>query len=391
MSLTLRPYQRAAVDAIYDYFAHDSGHPVVVMPTGCHAAGARILMFDGSNRPVEEVRIGDLLMGPDSRPRRVLQLRRGREMMYRIVPKKGEPFVVNESHVLSLQTTNEGKPHACTKTGREIDNITRANDQMITTLKMSYDSIINGLKSDITRVERDLSKSDTELVTLRAIKNKTVIETASEFAAMKEAIETISGGGKDDDDDRKWYEKILGQALDSPESVGQVFSMITGQNPTAQAQQQPPQQQQLAAAQQQQSEMTLEDIPLGQPFRAEDGQIYVRVPPDGSVVPYAQAMAMAEAAEAKQNGGLKKPDAGDVKMAINFMESAFTAGTSSTDFALSARSMIPSDIIKYMETVGVDTFLNEVAVLEPGSPLRNQAGRTYMREVAKFLLEGVTG
>ena len=53
--------------------------------------------------------------------------------------------------------------------------------------------------------------------------------------------------------------------------------------------------------------------------------------------------------------------------------------------------MIPNDIIKYMETVGVDTFLNEVAVLEAGSPLRNQAGRTYMREVAKFLLEGVTG
>ena len=61
------------------------------------------------------------------------------------------------------------------------------------------------------------------------------------------------------------------------------------------------------------------------------------------------------------------------------------------DFANSAKSMIPQNIIKYMESVGVDNFLNEVAVLEQGSPLRNQAGRLYMKEVAKFLLEGVPG
>lgn len=122
--LTLRPYQREAIDSLYRYFETSTGNPLVVMPTGCHAAGTRILMFDGSIKAVEEVSIGDVLMGPDSRPRRVLQLARGREMMYQISPLKGEPFIVNESHVLSLKTTNEGKPHACTTTGTEIDNIT---------------------------------------------------------------------------------------------------------------------------------------------------------------------------------------------------------------------------------------------------------------------------
>mgnify|MGYP002621315359 FL=1 len=34
MSLSLRPYQRAAVDALYDYFAGNTGNPLVVMPTG---------------------------------------------------------------------------------------------------------------------------------------------------------------------------------------------------------------------------------------------------------------------------------------------------------------------------------------------------------------------
>ena len=34
MTLSLRPYQRAAIDALYDYFAHNAGNPLVVMPTG---------------------------------------------------------------------------------------------------------------------------------------------------------------------------------------------------------------------------------------------------------------------------------------------------------------------------------------------------------------------
>lgn len=34
MSMSLRPYQRAAIDALYDYFGGATGNPLVVMPTG---------------------------------------------------------------------------------------------------------------------------------------------------------------------------------------------------------------------------------------------------------------------------------------------------------------------------------------------------------------------
>ena len=72
---------------------------------GCHEKGTKILMFDGHFKNVEEIVPGDLLMGPDSTPRKVLSLYRGREKMYRIIPKKGKPFVVNQSHILSLKKT----------------------------------------------------------------------------------------------------------------------------------------------------------------------------------------------------------------------------------------------------------------------------------------------
>ena len=67
---------------------------------------------------------GDLLMGPDSKPRRVLQLARGHERMWQVTPKRGgDAFAVNEGHILSLATTNEGKPYRCTQDGSRIDNI----------------------------------------------------------------------------------------------------------------------------------------------------------------------------------------------------------------------------------------------------------------------------
>lgn len=74
--------------------------------TGCHAAGTPILMYDGTLRDVERVKVGDQLMGPDSQPRTVLSLAWGREDMYRITPiRGGEPFIVNHKHILSLKRT----------------------------------------------------------------------------------------------------------------------------------------------------------------------------------------------------------------------------------------------------------------------------------------------
>lgn len=75
---------------------------------GCHAKGTELLMYDGSMKRVEDITVGDYLMGDDSKPRKVRRLIRGKEKMYKITPIKGEPFVVNENHVLSLKRTNKG-------------------------------------------------------------------------------------------------------------------------------------------------------------------------------------------------------------------------------------------------------------------------------------------
>lgn len=94
-------------------------------PTGCHAKDTDILMHNGSIKKVQDVMVGDMVMGPDSTPRQVLNLHSGNEPMYKITPIRGDSFVVNENHILSLISTN----YKCRKsnyqlTGKEIINIT---------------------------------------------------------------------------------------------------------------------------------------------------------------------------------------------------------------------------------------------------------------------------
>ena len=76
-------------------------------PVGCHAKGTGILMYDGSVKRVEDVVVGDRLMGPDSGPRTVTQLLGGEDELFRVIPLRGLPeFVVNSQHVLHLVRTN---------------------------------------------------------------------------------------------------------------------------------------------------------------------------------------------------------------------------------------------------------------------------------------------
>lgn len=91
----------------------------------CERKGTKLLAYDGKIIKIEEVAVGDLLMGPDSKPRQVLSLSRGIGEMYEIVPTKGEPFVVNGEHILALQqrVVVEDKRHCGGEKRTSMENI----------------------------------------------------------------------------------------------------------------------------------------------------------------------------------------------------------------------------------------------------------------------------
>jgi P4 family phage/plasmid primase-like protien len=76
--------------------------------SGCHAYNTKIMMFDGKYKYVQDIVMGDKVMGDDSTERNVLELFRGNDEMYKITPKRGKTnsFIVNKEHVLSLKMTN---------------------------------------------------------------------------------------------------------------------------------------------------------------------------------------------------------------------------------------------------------------------------------------------
>lgn len=70
---------------------------------GCLAPGSKVIMADGSLRNIEDVAVGDKMMGPDGKPRTVLRLFSGREQMYRIKQTSAQDYVVNGAHILVLR------------------------------------------------------------------------------------------------------------------------------------------------------------------------------------------------------------------------------------------------------------------------------------------------
>lgn len=126
MGIELRPYQQAAVDAVLHEW--DIGHnkTLLVLPTGCHGIGEKVLLADGQIKRVEEIQSDDLLLGSDGNPRHILQIIRGTGHMYKIQPVKGKPFIVDGNHMLTLKRTNESShpQYPCQKHGGEIVDVT---------------------------------------------------------------------------------------------------------------------------------------------------------------------------------------------------------------------------------------------------------------------------
>jgi superfamily II DNA or RNA helicase len=95
------------------------GGGILEVPCGrgkCLGKDTPVLMYDGTIRLVQDIMVGDLLMGDDSTPRTVLTLARGRETMYRINEMNNNMntgntsathYTVNQSHILSLKTPTD--------------------------------------------------------------------------------------------------------------------------------------------------------------------------------------------------------------------------------------------------------------------------------------------
>ncbi len=77
----------------------------------CYRVGTKVLMVSGITRVIEDVRVGDQLVGPDGLPRTVIDVTRGRGPLYRVTPSRSfakETFDVTANHLLPIRFLKTG-------------------------------------------------------------------------------------------------------------------------------------------------------------------------------------------------------------------------------------------------------------------------------------------
>ncbi|KAL4775617.1 NUC071 domain-containing protein [Aspergillus nidulans var. acristatus] len=139
----------------------------------CLANGTQLLRYDGTKVNVEDVKEGDLLLGPDGGPRRAFNIVSGKDRLYRIkIDGDKEDLVVTANHILVLHRA---------KTMNTSVYFGRSKEQQGGT----------GEQLDISEV-------------LAAERYDTVEMTAAEFAAL-------------DPQERSWYRAIRCPGFELPE------------------------------------------------------------------------------------------------------------------------------------------------------------------------------
>ena len=82
---------------------------ILIEEFGCHIKGTKVLMYDGSVKSVEDIQVGDILMGDDNTPRVVQNLYNGTDQLYKITLLNGDYQIVNSHHPVYFKKYNWNK------------------------------------------------------------------------------------------------------------------------------------------------------------------------------------------------------------------------------------------------------------------------------------------
>lgn len=76
---------------------------------GCEKPTQEVIMADLTIKQIKDIKVGDLVMGVDGTPRKVIDTHTGRSQMYRVKQSNADDYYVNDGHILTLQQEEDGK------------------------------------------------------------------------------------------------------------------------------------------------------------------------------------------------------------------------------------------------------------------------------------------
>ena len=120
----------------------------------CEGKDTPILMYDLSVKMIQDIKVGDILMGDDSKPRTVLSTHKGFGKLYKVKQNKGDDYTVNENHILTLQYSNWNNKYGRLdkRSGQTID----ISIQEYLKLSKSKQKILKGIKAELNFPKQEI-------------------------------------------------------------------------------------------------------------------------------------------------------------------------------------------------------------------------------------------
>ena len=133
---------------------------LLTSPSGvgkCHGKGTTIRMADMSTKKVEEITVGEFVMGYDGTPRKVVSLHQGVDKLFKITDVKGNTeYTVNSEHLLSLKSNETVKKRGFVK-----DSVTNISVTDYLGLPKHYkEHVLTGYKADLTNLNTGAFKPE---------------------------------------------------------------------------------------------------------------------------------------------------------------------------------------------------------------------------------------
>ena len=88
--------------SIYQDIIETKDNIAISATAGCLGINTPIQMYDGSIKLVQDIIVGDKIMGPDFICRDVVNVATGNSILYKIIPEYGDSWICNDTHILTV-------------------------------------------------------------------------------------------------------------------------------------------------------------------------------------------------------------------------------------------------------------------------------------------------
>lgn len=147
----------------------------------CLKINTLVLMYDGSVKKIQDIVVGDLVMGIDSKPRKILSTHNGVGQLYKVKQSNGDDYVVNSKHILTVlekakkEHLKKNTYFECVK-DIEICDLLRKSDYYLNTYIRGFKAPIEYSKRNLFEIPTKIKRKQVKEYSKSSNKDKGIID-----------------------------------------------------------------------------------------------------------------------------------------------------------------------------------------------------------------------